>query len=127
MFRNLFLAAAVTVTIAGCSGSDAGEVADVVYTNGRIYTVNEAQPWAEAVAIKDGKFIVVGSQADAEAVTGDGTDVVDLGGAFAMPGLIDIHTHPSMSMSFRVFCELPGTFYDPTEEQTIEALRVCIE
>lgn len=127
MFRNLFLAAAVTVTIAGCAGSDAGEVADVVYTNGRIYTVNEAQPWAEAVAIKDGKFFVVGSHADAEAVTGNGTEVVDLGGAFAMPGLIDIHTHPSMSMSFRVFCELPGTFYDPTEEQTIEALRVCIE
>ena len=34
--------------------------ADVVYTNGKIYTVNEKQPWAEAVAIKDGEFLVVG-------------------------------------------------------------------
>ena len=37
--------------------------ADVVYTNGKIYTVNEKQPWAEAVAIKDGKFVKVGSAA----------------------------------------------------------------
>ena len=38
------------------------ETADTIYTNGKIYTVNEAQPWAEAVAIKDGKFIKVGTQ-----------------------------------------------------------------
>ena len=53
----------VTVLILGTScadtptpGASGGEIADVVYTNGRIYTVNEAQSWAEAVAIKDGKF-----------------------------------------------------------------------
>ncbi len=38
------------------------ESADTIYTKGKIYTVNEAQPWAEAVAIKDGKFIKVGSE-----------------------------------------------------------------
>jgi predicted amidohydrolase YtcJ len=102
-------------------------VADTVYTNGRIYTVNEAQPWAEAVAIKDGKFVAVGSTDDVAAVTGDSTDVIDLGGDFAMPGLIDIHTHPSMSMNFRVFCELPGSFYLPTDEMTVEALKKCAD
>jgi predicted amidohydrolase YtcJ len=79
-------------TLAGCAQQPA-DVADTVYTNGKIYTVNEAQPWAEAVAIKDGRFVVVGSTADVEAVTGDETEVVDLGGAFAMPGMIDVHTH----------------------------------
>ena len=69
------------------------EIADTVYTNGKIYTVNDAQPWAEAVAIKDGKFVVVGSNADVEAVNGDGTEVVDLKGKFAMPGLHDTHVH----------------------------------
>ena len=56
-------------------GACAQEIADTIYINGKIYTVNEVQPWAEAVAIKDGKFLVVGSKADAEAVTGDATEV----------------------------------------------------
>ena len=67
--------------------------ADTVYTNGKIYTVNETQPWAEALAIKGGKFLVVGSNADVEAVTGENTEVVDLGGRMAMPGLVDTHNH----------------------------------
>ena len=71
----------------------AGQVADTVYTNGKIYTVNEAQPWVEAVAIKDGAFVVVGSNANVAVVTGDATTVVDLGGRMAMPGLIDTHNH----------------------------------
>ena len=67
--------------------------ADTVYTNGKIYTLNDKQPWAEAVAIKDGEFLVVGSSADVDAVTGDGTKVVDLQGQFAMPGAHDTHVH----------------------------------
>ncbi len=100
--------------------------ADTVYTNGKIYTVNEAQPWAEAVAIKDGKFITIGSNADVEAVTGDATEVIDLAGAFAMPGLGDPHIHPSMIMPRRAFCDLPGTFHEPTEQDTLDALNGCI-
>lgn len=55
--------------------------------------MSEAQPWAEAVAIKDGKFLVVGSAADVEAATGSGTEVIDLEGRMAMPGFIDAHNH----------------------------------
>jgi len=90
--------------VASCSEEQSTEVetkakaqsADTVYTNGKIYTVDEKQPWAEAVAIKDGKFLVVGSNADVEAVTGDGTKVIDLGGKFAMPGIHDTHVHPPL-------------------------------
>jgi hypothetical protein len=89
-------------------------VADMVYTNGKIYTVDEAQPWVEAVAIKEGKFIVVGSNAEVEAVTGESTETVDLGGGFAMPGISDTHIHPAMVMPKRAFCGLPGTFYEKT-------------
>ena len=67
--------------------------ADIVYTNGKIYTVNEKQPWAEAVAIKDGKFIAVGSGKDVKQHVGEKTEVVDLGGMMVMPGLIDAHHH----------------------------------
>ena len=73
------------------------ETADTIYTNGKIYTVNEVQPWAEAVAIKDGKFIKVGSIEEVEALVGENTNVVNLEGQFAMPGLIDTHTHPFIS------------------------------
>jgi len=90
--RNIATVAALTFAI-GCSQQPAGEFADTVYTNGRIYTVDSAQPWAEAVAIKDGKFLVVGSAKQVEAVTGGNTAVVDLGGRFVMPGMIDVHTH----------------------------------
>ncbi len=77
-----------------CTSQLPSEVADTVYTNGKIYTVNDAQPWAEAVAIKDGKFLVVGSNADAEAVAEESTRVVDLEGKFVMPGIVDMHAHP---------------------------------
>jgi predicted amidohydrolase YtcJ len=123
----LFTVLGLTLACAPQPAGESAGAADTVYTNGKIYTVNEAQPWAEAMAIKDGKFLVVGSNAEVEAVTGEDTEVVDLGGAFAMPGLIDIHTHPSMSMNFRVFCELPGTFYLPTDEMTVDALEKCVE
>ena len=108
----------------GCAPQPAGEAADAadtVYTNGKIYTVNEAQPWAEAVAIKDGKFLVVGSNADVEAVTGDSTDVVDLGGRFAMPGIQDTHLHFESAYLAGM---LEGKMLKFTEEQkSIEDLR----
>ncbi len=101
-------------------------LADTVYINGKIYTVDESRPWVEAVAIKDGKFIAVGSADDVAAVTGEGTEVVDLAGAFAMPGIGDTHIHPGLLMAKRAFCALPGTFHEPTEEQIIDALKECI-
>lgn len=134
--KTLALLVAFTISLSGCSpadqptaGSDDNAVAaaaDTVYTNGKIYTVNKAQPWAEAVAIKDGRFIAVGSSEDIAAVTDDGTNVVDLEGAFAMPGIGDTHIHPALVMPKRAFCGLPGTFYEPTEESTIDALKKCI-
>lgn len=69
--------------------------ADTVFTNGRIYTVDRKNPFAEAVAIKDGKFMEVGSAKDIEKFVGQHTRVVDLGGAFAVPGFIDAHIHPA--------------------------------
>ena len=68
----------ILILLAIVSTTQAAELADTVYKNGKIYTVNQAQPWAEAVAIKDGKFLVVGSATEVEAVTGDGTTIVDI-------------------------------------------------
>jgi predicted amidohydrolase YtcJ len=67
--------------------------ADTIYTNGKIYSVNEDQPWAEAVAIKDGKFLAVGSVEEVKGLAGGDTEVIDLEGKFVMPGMQDIHLH----------------------------------
>ena len=59
------VAALAMIVALGCAAPQpSGDVADTVYTNGKIYTVNESQPWAEAVAIKDGSFLVLGSNAE---------------------------------------------------------------
>jgi len=107
--------------------SHADNLADTVYMNGRIYTVNEALPWVDSIAIKNGKFIAVGSNTEVNKVVGGNTEVIDLEGAFVMPGIGDIHIHPALVMPKRAFCGLPGTFYEPTEEQTLDVLKKCIE
>lgn len=80
----------------GCIASPgwAAEVADSVFVNGLITTLDPAAPQAEAVAVKDGRFIAVGTAADVAAYRGDATRLIDLQGRRVLPGLIDAHTHP---------------------------------
>lgn len=70
--------------------------ADLVLTHGAFYTVDDDQPWAEAVAIDDGRFVYVGNNEAAAAVVGVTTTVHDLGGRMVLPGLVDAHTHPGL-------------------------------
>jgi predicted amidohydrolase YtcJ len=71
------------------------EPADVVFKNGNVYTVNERQPQAQAVAVKAGKVIFVGSNADAKKYEGRETRIVDLRGSTMLPGFTDSHYHLS--------------------------------
>jgi predicted amidohydrolase YtcJ len=68
--------------------------ADLVLHGGRIFTVDDRQPWAQAVAISDGRFTYVGDDAGVQRFVGERTRVSDLGGKLAIPGLVDAHTHP---------------------------------
>lgn len=83
------------IIIACCCGLTfaKAEPADTLFINGNIYTVNDRQPRAEAVAVKAGKIIFVGAKGDAKAYQGAGTRVVDLGGRTVVPGLTDAHYH----------------------------------
>ncbi len=67
--------------------------ADLILTNGRIWTGNEAQPWATAVAISGDKIIAVGDAKQIQKLATPKTRVIDLGGKFAMPGINDSHIH----------------------------------
>ena len=70
------------------------EPADIVFKNGNVYTVNEAQPKAEAIAVKYGRIVFVGSNADVKKYEGKKvTKIVDLKGATVVPGLTDAHYH----------------------------------
>ncbi len=68
--------------------------ADVLVRNARIATLNPAQPWADTLAIKNSRVLAVGAWDDlCERSRGDETIVLDLDGAFVMPGLHDAHNH----------------------------------
>jgi len=68
-------------------------MADLILVNGRVWTVNPAQPWAEAVAIEGDRILRVGRTAEIKKLAGKKTGVIDLKGALALPGFIDSHTH----------------------------------
>jgi predicted amidohydrolase YtcJ len=69
-------------------------IADVVLRKGRIYTVDAANAWAEALAIRDGKLVFVGADSDVESLIASNTRVIDLKGHMVMPGINDVHVHP---------------------------------
>lgn len=66
---------------------------DQVLVNGHIFTANPQQPYAEAVSVRDGRIVAVGSRREAVASVGADAVVTDLGGQTLLPGLIDSHVH----------------------------------
>ncbi len=75
------------------TGTAMGEIADLILTNGNIYTANDAQPRAQAVAVRGNRILFVGSSADAKQFEGKDTCVIDLNGKAVVPGLTDAHCH----------------------------------
>ncbi|NRB70294.1 MAG: amidohydrolase [Xanthomonadales bacterium] len=82
--------------LAACSGSDQEEAADTIYMGGPIITINDDQPTAEAVAVRDGLIVAVGSVTDMGDFQGQGTVVYDLNGRAMLPGFVDSHGHAGM-------------------------------
>jgi hypothetical protein len=76
------------------------QTADAIYTGGDIVTVNDAQPSVEALAVKDGKILAMGTRAEVDkAHKGQATRVVDLGGKTLVPAFIDAHSHYFSSLT----------------------------
>jgi len=85
--------------------------ADLIVTNARIYTMDPTCPTAEAFAVRDGKFVAVGTVAEIDAHRGPQTDVLDLNGAPVLPGLCDAHihfTHYALSLQQIQIFEVPS-------------------
>ena len=90
-FGSLFACAAVAQPVATATGP-----ADLIYSGGPIITVNDAAPMAEAVAVRAGRILAVGSRQQVEATRGPGTRMVNLEGRTMLPGFVDPHGHVVM-------------------------------
>lgn len=85
------------------------EIADTIFINGKIYTVEKQQPWAEAVAISEGKIIYVGNNKCVYSYKGNMTKVIDLKGKMMLPGFIDSHLHAEATVNFLFSVNLQGS------------------
>jgi hypothetical protein len=96
---------ATTVLASGCSKSKVEDsastiAADTIYLGGDIVTLNDAQPSADALAVKDGKILAVGARTEIESAhKGETTRIVDLAGKALLPGFLDSHSHYVSALS----------------------------
>jgi predicted amidohydrolase YtcJ len=80
--------------------------ADLLLTGARVYMMDPARPWAEAVAIKNGAIAAVGDSSDMREWTGTRTEVVALDGCMVLPGFQDAHIHPMHGGIVQSQCDL---------------------
>ncbi len=88
--------------------------ADLLLINGRVLTMDTHDTVAQAVAVKDGKIVAVGSNAEIEPLVGASTQVIDLDGRTAMPGLTDCHVHLASDSSRSAESVECRDLYDPS-------------
>ena len=121
-FTELIVMTAL-VFAGGCSENNRTQAQETVYTNGFIYTVNPGQATAQALAVKDGVIIAVGSNQEVQALVSDQARVVDLNGRMLMPGIHDMHAHPmEAGETYNFQCAFPFTF---TMDQIVAKLTEC--
>lgn len=93
LFAFILVAVLTPVFLTNALQSRVEIQADLVITNGKVVTVDEKLPEARAVAVLGGKIIAVGSEMDIKRFVGRATEVIDLKGALAIPGIIESHGH----------------------------------
>jgi len=120
---SLPLLASTFLLLAACQRAETPAAADLVLTNGYVYTVDAARSVAEAVAVRGNEIVFVGTNEDAAAFIGERTDVRDLGGAMVMPGMHDMHVH-ALGTIEPDMCDLASAGY--SLEELVPVLKDCI-
>jgi predicted amidohydrolase YtcJ len=91
---SLFFLVFVLTSVAAFDGCQSqSETSDLVVRGGTVITMDEAYPEAEALAIRDGRILAVGTDAEIRSHIGNNTRIIDLDGATAFPGFIEGHGH----------------------------------
>ena len=83
----------IILFVTGCSSEKTCIESDLVLVNTKIYTANPKNPTAEALAIKNGKFVFIGTNTEAQNFNCGESKLLDLEGSFVYPGFIDAHAH----------------------------------
>ncbi len=105
--RRILIAVCLLLSSLGAA-TGAPAPADLVFTNGAVYTVDGARTWAESVAVSDGRIVFVGTGAAAKPWIGPATKVVDLRGKMLLPAFHDSHVHPISGGMEALECDLHG-------------------
>ena len=90
---RLTLIAALTAAVAGAPAHAQAPAVDTILVNGKVITLDDASSIVEAIAIRDGKVLAVGSSEDIRRRADTRTNTIDLGGRTVVPGLMDSHIH----------------------------------
>lgn len=93
IIRSLAARAAAAILVVGSVACADNSPADLILVNGAVVTVDEAQPSAEAVAVRGDRILAVGTDAEVRALAGPETRIVDLNGQLLIPGFIEGHGH----------------------------------
>lgn len=91
--KTLLLFVIISFFISNCEKIKMEHKADIVLRNATIITMDDSLPTAQSLAIKDGKILFVGSNADVGKFISSSTNIIDLNGKFVIPGLIESHAH----------------------------------
>ena len=96
----------IFASLIACQSDPKGEIADIIYINGQVITMEAESENASSVAVKDGKIIAVDAKSLVPKHKGDSTKVVDLKSRTMLPGFIDAHSHITMGMSLIALANL---------------------
>ncbi len=131
-FHTLYIPFLILFILAGCEKEQAvsaakpvGEtIADIVFTNAYVYTVDREKNVEEAVAVKGNRIVYVGDVAGLADFVGTDTEIHDLGGRMLMPGIHDTHIHGSGIADLDI-CDMQSDSF--TLEEMVPFLRDCID
>ena len=123
---RLALAVSLALLLSATLGASSSDPApELIFRGGPVLTVNNADAVAEALAVRDGVIVAVGTEAQVMALRGSKTEVVELGGKTLMPGFVGAHEHPTLSAVFNGAVDLSG-FTHKTNALVRQALRDAV-
>ena len=127
LWRAVFAATAafLLALVSTVVGQTVRGPADRVYINGVVFTADSQDQIAQAVAIRDGRIVYVGSNQGAAPLVGASTKSEDLQGRFLMPGLVDGHMHPLEAGTVLLKCSL--NYESLTVPELQQRVQACLD